>query len=117
MLFAQTPWRSGCPSAVLGAVQLCLTDLVAAGSAGRATCPWATAASTANPRLRYRCFIFPPCMCLSIRLAGHSGDRPCEDVNTSALRANFFARMSVRDKTLDLEIAQHILLREHADLG
>jgi hypothetical protein len=32
-------------------------------------------------------------------------------------RASNFARMSLGDKTLDLEIAQHILLREHADLG
>ena len=31
--------------------------------------------------------------------------------------ASNFARMSLGDKTLDLEIAQHILLREHADLG
>ena len=28
-----------------------------------------------------------------------------------------FARMRVGDKALDLEIAQHVLLREHADLG
>jgi hypothetical protein len=31
--------------------------------------------------------------------------------------ASNFARMSLGDKTLDLEIAQHVLLREHADLG
>ena len=28
-----------------------------------------------------------------------------------------FAGMSLGDKTLDLEIAQHVLLRKHADLG
>ena len=31
--------------------------------------------------------------------------------------ASNFARMSLSDKTLDLEIAQHVLLREHADFG
>ena len=31
--------------------------------------------------------------------------------------ASNFARMSLGDKALDLEIAQHVLLREHADLG
>jgi len=31
--------------------------------------------------------------------------------------ASNFARMSLGDKTLDLEIPQHVLLREHADLG
>jgi hypothetical protein len=31
--------------------------------------------------------------------------------------ASNFARMSLGDKTLDLEIAQHVLLCEHADLG
>ena len=32
-------------------------------------------------------------------------------------RASDFARMGLGDKALDLEIAQHVFFREHADLG
>jgi len=42
-------------------------------------------------------------------------EKSCDHETTD--HASNFARMSLGDKTLDLEIAQHVLLREHAYFG
>lgn len=56
-------------------------------------------------------------MILSITIVD-AAERPkkSRDYKTTGGASNL-ARMSLGDKTLDLEIAQHVLLREHADLG